>query len=73
LLCGYKFSDLVTQYNELGFIDIHRTCTVNLQYVFSVGDVEIHLDDGIVLPLSRRKRKKILEKFLKIVCEVTKC
>ncbi|MEC0170018.1 LytR/AlgR family response regulator transcription factor [Paenibacillus graminis] len=69
LLHGYKFMDLIAQYSELGFVDIHRTCIVNIQYIFSVDDIEIRLDDGTLLPLSRRKRSLVLNKFLQKVCE----
>lgn len=73
LLHRYKFSNLVQNYTNIGFIDIHRTCIVNIQYIFSVNNTEIHLDNGTILPLSRRKRKYVLNKFVDIVCEVTKC
>ncbi|OMF96403.1 LytTR family DNA-binding domain-containing protein [Paenibacillus sp. FSL R7-0337] len=69
LLHGFKFIDLIAQYSEQGFVDIHRTCIVNIQYIFSVDDIEIRLDDGTLLPLSRRKRSLVLDKFLQKVSE----
>lgn len=73
LLHGHKFVDLVEHYCELGFIDIHRTCVVNIKYVFSIDNIEICLDDKTILPLSRRKKQKVLDKFLEKICEVNKC
>lgn len=73
LLHSYRFMDLVDYYSKLMFVDIHRTCIVNLKYVFSIDDTEIRLDNGTILPLSRRKRKDVLDKFLEIVSGVTKC
>jgi len=73
LLFGFKFADLITQYSTLGFVEIHRTCTVNIQFIFSIDDLEIRLENGTVLPLSRRKRSQVLDKFFEIICEVTEC
>lgn len=62
-----QFSEVVQKYIPLGFIDIHRTCIVNVKYIFSVGETEIYLDNGAQLPLSRRKRLYILDKFSEMV------
>ncbi|MBE6083326.1 MAG: response regulator transcription factor [Tissierellaceae bacterium] len=72
LLHCYKFKDLVKHYIDLEFVDIHRTCIVNIKYIFSIDDY-VRLDDGTTLPLSRRKKQDVLNKFLEKVCEVTKC
>jgi len=73
LLHGHKFSALVEQYGNLEFVAIHRTCILNLKYVFSIDNIDIRLDDGTVLPLSRRKRQCVLDKFLETVSEAIKC
>lgn len=73
MLSGYKFTNLVNNYCNFGFIDIHRTCIVNLKYIFSIDDIEVRLDDGTSLPLSRRKRQAALDRFAEKICEVTKC
>jgi len=70
LLNGYKFKDLVSKYSELGFVDIHRTCIVNIHYIFSIENTEVSLEDGTLLPMSRRKRIQVLEKFIGKICEV---
>ncbi len=73
LLHGYKFTELVKHYSNFGFVDIHRTCIVNIKYIFSIGDIEISLDNGTILPLSRRKRQNVIDKFIENICEVTIC
>jgi len=73
LLHGYKFTEIVEYYKKFDFIDIHRTCIVNLKYIYSIDDIEVHLDDETILPLSRRKRQYVLDRFILNICEVTKC
>ena len=73
LLHGYQFSTLAEQYDDFGFVSIHRTCILNLKYIYSVDEIDVRLDDGTVLPLSRRKRQSILDKFLETVCEAVEC
>ena len=72
VLSGYKFTSLIGNYLNHGFVDIHRTCIVNLKYLYSVGSTEIYLDDGTALPLSRRKKQDVLDKFTEKICEVIK-
>ena len=67
ILHHYQFFEIVQKYISLGFVDIHRTCIVNMKYIFSVDDTEIRLDNGIRLPLSRRKRQYIFDKFSEII------
>ena len=66
LLHCYKYMDLIEQYSKMGFVQIHRTCIVNLKYVFCIDDIEIRLDNGKILPLSRRRRRNVFGKFLEI-------
>lgn len=73
LLHGLKFADLITRYSRFGFLDTHRTCLVNIQYIFSIDELEVYLENGTVLPLSRRKRSQVLDKFFELICEVTEC
>lgn len=73
LLHGYRFSDLLKDYSKKAFIDIHRTCIVNIQYIFSINDTNVCLDNGIALPLSRRKKENVLNLLAEIACGVVKC
>ncbi|MDK2968354.1 MULTISPECIES: LytTR family DNA-binding domain-containing protein [Lacrimispora] len=62
-----QFSGIVKKFIPLSFVDIHRTCIVNIKYIFSIDETEIRLDNGIRLPLSRRKRQNIFDKFSELV------
>lgn len=46
------------------FIFCHRSYIVNLQFVRSIGKVEIVLDSGECIPISRRLYKEVNEKFI---------
>lgn len=46
------------------FISCHRSYVVNLRYVRSIGKMEIALDNGETVPLSRRLYKDINERFI---------
>jgi DNA-binding LytR/AlgR family response regulator len=67
ILHNYQFSEIVQKYLPLEFVDIHRSCIVNIKYIFSIDETEISLDNGIRLPLSRRKRQNIFDKFSEII------
>lgn len=62
-----QFYEIVCKFTPLYFVDIHRTCLVNLKYIFSVDETEVRLDNGIRLPLSRRKRQNIFDKFSELI------
>lgn len=68
-----KFVDLIEHYSTLGFVEIYRACIVNLKYIFSIDDSEIRLDNGVTLPLSRRKKPQVIDKFLDVISEVNRC
>lgn len=60
-LHGYRFSEIVNRYCSLDFVHNHRTCLVNIKYIYSIDDLEICLVNGTRLPLSRRKKQFILD------------
>lgn len=63
ILHNYRFCDIVKKFVLLGFVDIHRTCIVNIKYIFSIDELEVRLDNGKRLPLSRRKRQNVFDRF----------
>lgn len=66
------FSKIIEKYINKGFFEVHRNILVNLKKIRSVGESSIALDDGEKLPLSRRKRKALLEAMAgSIIWEVT--
>jgi len=68
-LYHYKFGNIMKKYVQLGFLDIHRTCIVNVKYVISVEDTQVQLDNGEKLVMSRRKRKQVMEVFMDDIYE----
>lgn len=66
------FSKVAECYVDKGFFQVHRNILVNLRKIRSVGESSILLDDVEQLPLSRRKRKDLLEAMAgNIMLEVT--
>lgn len=57
-LLNYKFEKIKSQFIKYDFVDIHRTCFVNVAYISAVGKDQVILRNGMQLPLSRRKKKK---------------
>lgn len=50
--------------NMQGFIRCHRSYLVNLRYVKSVGKTEITLDNGEIVPMSRREYGNVNRAFI---------
>ncbi len=72
ILAEKTFSKISEKYICKGFFEVHRNTLVNLKKIRSVGESSIALDDGENLPLSRRKRKALLEAMAgNIILEVT--
>ena len=69
MLKSNKYLELVEEYQQKGFVPIHRNCIVNIKYIFSIGDIDICLDNKEALPMSRRKKKQIVETFTHLVSE----
>jgi len=72
ILSERVFSKIAESYAGKGFFEVHRNILVNLRKIRSVGESSVLLDDGEQLPLSRRKRKDLLEAMAgNIMLEVT--
>lgn len=69
IMHNYIFSDIVEKYLKMEFVKIHRTCIINVKYIFSIDEIEIRLDNGEKLPISRRKKQEIFDKFVKTISE----
>lgn len=67
LLNRIQFSDVKDKYTKLGFVDIYRTCIVNVKYICAINDIEIELSNREKLPLSRRKKAQIYDVFSNLV------
>lgn len=72
ILSERVFSKVAESYASKGFFEVHRNTLVNLRKIHSVSESSILLDNGEQLPLSRRKRKDLLEAMAEnIMSEVT--
>ncbi|MCM1166150.1 MAG: LytTR family DNA-binding domain-containing protein [Lachnospiraceae bacterium] len=61
ILSEKTFTKITEKYKKMGFFEVHRSTLVNLRKIHSIGETSITLDNGEQLPLSRRKRKDLLE------------
>lgn len=72
ILAEKTFTKITEKYSNKGFFEVHRNILVNLRKIHSVGEDSVVLDDGEQLPLSRRKRKMLLEAMAgNIILEVS--
>ena len=60
-LAEKTFSKITEKYICKGFFEVHRNTLVNLKKIGSVGESSVFFANGENLPLSRRKRKALLE------------
>lgn len=72
ILAEKTFAKITEKYINKGFFEVHRNILVNLRKICSVGESSVLLDDGEHLPLSRRKRKALLDAMARsIILEVS--
>ena len=57
----YNISDYEKELQQDDFFRVHRGYLVSLAHVKSVGKNEVHLDNGVTLPVSRTKEKALKE------------
>lgn len=62
-LCNYHYEKIKSQFMKYGFLDIHRTCIVNINYITSVKNDCVIVCNKDELPLSRRKKDSIKKAF----------
>ncbi len=49
--------------DEADFVQISRSCIVNLNEVLHLGNADCHLKNGEALPISRRERQTVLTRY----------
>mgnify|MGYP003789005757 CR=1 FL=1 len=62
-----KFSEVIEYLDKRGFIQSHRLCIVNLDYIYKIKDIEIELTNGFKVPMSRKNRKVVRDAFLNYI------
>lgn len=63
------YLEIQNEYLDKNFVAIHRNCIVNIKYIFSINDIDVDLDNQKKLPLSRRYKRAVVEKFMSNVKE----
>ena len=59
-----RFKDIEDAFLSKGFVGIHRSCIVNQNYIKAIGDLEITLDNGEKLPVSRYRMEDVKKAFI---------
>ena len=62
-----KISELAKEYTQYGFFEICRGYIVNISKVRTVNSLEVELDNGEKLPLSRRRTKELMSRISEYV------
>lgn len=64
-LCFYETLDhLEQQLAEFGFLRVHKSYLVNMNYICKLKYDQIQMSDGTILPVSERRYSSIREKYL---------
>ena len=61
--CYMKLSDLEEVLKGKGFLRVHKSFLVNMQYIESIKNYEVYLTDGTILQTSRQNYKGIIDEF----------
>ncbi|CCQ95556.1 Two component transcriptional regulator, LytTR family [[Clostridium] ultunense Esp] len=61
-----RFKDIEDIFGHKGFVSIHRSCMVNENYVKSLGNLDIILDNDEKLPVSRYRMEEVKRSFIKV-------
>ncbi len=59
-----RFKDVEDVFIPKGFIPIHRSCLVNGRYIRSIGNLDVTLDNGEKLPISRYRLEEVKKSFI---------
>lgn len=65
-----KLAELERQLAECGFVRVHQSFLANMEYVDKICNYQMHLTDGSVLPVTKRRYSEVRERFAKYLkCE----
>ena len=62
-----NISELEKTFEKYNFVRCHQSFIVNMRYIKGVGKEELFLTNGESIPISRRMRIKVLDKFNKYI------
>lgn len=73
-LSSVRISELAKQFSDKGFFEVCRGYVVNISKIRSVNSVDIELDNGELVPLSRRRARALLARISDYVtARVSEC
>lgn len=73
-LSSARISELARRFAEKGFFEVCRGYVVNISKIRSVNSIDIELDNGELIPLSRRRAKELLARISDYVsARVSEC
>lgn len=73
-LSSVRISELAKRFSDKGFFEVCRGYVVNISKIRSVNSMDIELDNGELIPLSRRRAKALLARISDYVTErVSEC
>ena len=73
-LSSVRISELSKRFADKGFFEVCRGYVVNISKIRSVNSIEIELDNGEIIPLSRRRAKELLARISDYVtARVSEC
>lgn len=61
-----RFKDIEDVFQSREFIKIHRSCMINENYIKCIGDLDVTLDNGKKLPVSRYRIEEVKKRFVKV-------
>lgn len=63
MISGLQFNNITKEFLDKGFVSIHRSCIVNLKYIYSIEKLVVRMDNDEVLPMSRHKTNEVKRAF----------
>lgn len=73
-LSAVRISELAKRFADRGFFEVCRGYVVNISKIRSVNSIDIELDNGEMIPLSRRRAKALLARISDYVtARVSEC
>ena len=68
-LCSVRISELARRFADKGFFEVCRGYVVNISKIRSVNSIDLELDNGELIPLSRRRARALLGRISDYVTE----
>ena len=60
-----KLDELEEQLTACGFVRVHQSFLVNLEYVDKINNYQMYLTDGSILPVTKQRYSEVKEQFAK--------